>query len=112
MVMEILLQEAKKLEVESYKSPSKIKNLRKTHVPFTGSPQQHPYDSERVILVADPYSSNTLYYEFRTADISFVEELPNIATLDGETVTMVRIWVTKKSIGVRSSPFVVEDILF
>jgi hypothetical protein len=38
-----------------------------------------------------------------------VEELPNIVTVDGETVTMVRVWIKKMSIGMRCSPFIVED---
>jgi len=63
-----------------------------------------------MILVADPYSTNTFYYEFRADTVSFVEELPSIVNLDGETVMMARIWVKKKSVAVRCSPFVVEDL--
>ena len=83
--------------------------LKDTHVPFSGSPKKHPYDSDRVILVADPFSTNTLYYEFNKEDISYLEELPNLVNLDGETITIVRIWVKKMSVGIRCSPFIVED---
>jgi inorganic pyrophosphatase len=63
-----------------------------------------------VVLVADPYSKQNVYYEFNKMDISYVEELPSIVNLDGETVTMVRIWLKKMSIGLRCSPFIVEDL--
>jgi len=83
--------------------------LKNTHVPFSGSPKKHPYDSDRVILVADPFSTNTLFYEFNKDDISYLEELPNLVNLEGETITMVRVWVKKMSMGIRCSPFIVED---
>ena len=111
MVLAHFPLEAKKFEVQSYKKPSSIKNLRKTHVSFSGSPQKHPYDSEKVILVADPASSNTFYYEFMADDISYVEELPNVATISEEIITMVRIWVKKQSIGIRCTPFLIEDLI-
>ncbi len=104
------LKEAEKLEIQAYKRPEDLNALKETHVTFSGSPQRHPYDVKKVILVADPYSTQNHYYEFNKADISYVEELPSIVTLEGETVTMVRIWIKKMSIGLRCSPFIVEDI--
>jgi inorganic pyrophosphatase len=59
--------------------------------------------------VTDPFSTNTLYYEFSKDDISYLEELPNLVSLDGDTITMVRIWVKKMSVGIRCAPFIVED---
>jgi hypothetical protein len=110
MPITMVLQEAETFEVETYKKPKDFKQFRETHVAFSGSPFKHPYDAEKMILVADPYSTNTFYYEFRADTVSFVEELPSIVNLDGETVMMARIWVKKKSVAVRCSPFVVEDL--
>ena len=109
MTIKNFLQEAKKFEIEAYKRPKDYRSLRETHVPFSGSPQKHPYDLEKIILVTDPYSTNTFYYEFKTDDISYVEELPNLVNLDGKTIKMARIWIKKMSIGIRCSPFRVED---
>ncbi len=103
------LQETKKFEIETYRRPKNSKELRKTHVPFSGSPLKHPYDSDRVVLVGDPYSSHPFYYEFKSSDISYLEELPSIVDVEGKTVTMVRFWVKKMSLGILCSPFVVED---
>jgi inorganic pyrophosphatase len=103
------LQKSSRLEIKAFQKPKDIKTIAKTHIPFSGSPQKHPYDSSRIILVSDPYSPNTFYIEFKTRDIVYIEELPNVVTLDGETITMARIWVKKSSIAVRCTPFVVED---
>jgi hypothetical protein len=109
MNLESYPQEAAKFQIEAYKKPRDLHLLRKDHVPFTGSPRKHPYDSDKVILIADPFSSNNLYYEFNKDDISYVEELPNLVNLDGETIAVVRVWVKKLSVGIRCTPFIVED---
>ncbi len=102
-------QEAPKFQIQAYEKPKDIRLVRKTHVSFSGSPKKHPYDSEKVILVADPFSTSNLFYEFTKKDISYVEELPSLVNQEGETLTMVRVWVKKMSIGLRCSPFIVED---
>lgn len=102
-------QEAIKFQIQAYKKPKNINLLKDTHVSFSGSPNKHPYDSEKVILVIDPFSTNNFYYEFKKEDITYVEELPNLVNIDGETITMVRVWVKKMSLGIRCSPFIVED---
>ena len=102
-------QETKNFAIEHYRLPKNLKEMKKTHVSFSGSPLKHPYDPEKVILVADPYSSHPFYYEFRSADVSYVEELPSIVNLDGKTMTMVRIWVKKMSMAILCSPFLVEE---
>jgi hypothetical protein len=102
-------QEAIKFEIQTYRQPKDRKALRTTHVAFSGSPQRHPYDPDKIILVADPYSTHNFFYEFHKDDIAYVEELPSIVNADGETVTMVRIWIKKMSIGMRCTPFMVED---
>jgi inorganic pyrophosphatase len=109
MTSESYPQEAVKFHIQAYKKPKNVHTLKKTHVSFSGSPKKHPYDSERVILVADPFSTDTLYYEFKKGDISYLEELPNLVNLDGETVAMVRIWVKKMSVGIRCVPFIVAE---
>lgn len=98
-----------KFEIDTYKRPKDFKELFKTHVPFSGSPQRHPYDPQKVILIADPYSTHTYYYEFNTGDISYLEELPSIVNSEGQSIIMVRVWVKKMSLALRCTPFFVED---
>jgi inorganic pyrophosphatase len=47
--------------------------------------------------------------QIQKEDISYVEELPSLVNQDGEAITMVRAWVKKRSVGIRCSPFIVED---
>lgn len=101
------LQKAEKFEIQSYKAPKDKKSLMKTHVPFAGTPKKHRYKKDRVILVPDPYNAVSCYYEFRANDIGYIEELPSVVNIDGETVSMVRVWVKKESMALQCMPFAV-----
>ncbi len=111
MPLREMLQETQQFEIQLYNIPKNRKNLTDTHVAFSGSPYTHPYDHEKVILLSDPFSSSTFYYEFRSADISFIEELPNIVNSEGKVITVIRIWIKKGSIALRCTPFFVESTL-
>jgi len=105
----IIPEKWKKLEIQAYQRPKDVRSLLETHVPFSGSPRRHPVDPERVVLVTDPFSTATFYYEFQARHVDYVEELPSLVTLEGKTVSMARLWVKKGSLALRSTPFVVED---
>ena len=109
MAVDSYPQESIKFQIQAYKKPKDLHVLRKTHVSFSGSPQKHPYDTNKVIIIADPFSTNNLYFEFNKDDVSYVEELPNLVDLDGNAIAVVRIWVKKLSVAIRCTPFIVED---
>jgi inorganic pyrophosphatase len=109
MPNENLPSEPARLALQVYEKPSDLGHFRKTHVPYSGAPHKHPYDSGKLILVPDPYGNTTVYFEFKIDDISYVEELPNLVDLEGKVITMARIWVEKGSVGLLCSGFVVED---
>ena len=100
---------SEKFEIQKYERPKDKATLLRTHVAFSGSPRKNPNNPGRIILAADPFSTNRSYYEFNVEDISYAEELPNLISPSGETITMARIWVKKMSVGVRFFPFLVED---
>jgi len=102
------LELKEKLEIQKVVKPKRLD--RKNNIPFSGSPRKHPYEQTRVILIADPFSENTFFYEFNIEDISFSEELSSITNLKGESVAMVRIWVKKKSVALQCTPFVVDTL--
>lgn len=105
MVTITSLQKAEKFEIEKYKAPKDIRTLSQTHVPFTGSPQIHPLDPDRIFLIPDPYNEKSPYLEFSKKDITHVEKLSNVVSLAGETVSMARIWVQKGSVAIQCTPF-------
>ncbi|MCK5153477.1 MAG: hypothetical protein KAQ93_03895 [Spirochaetales bacterium] len=78
-------------------------------VSFTGSARKHPYDQEKLLLISDPFSSHTVFYEFRIKDIVHYDDLPGIATDSGENLLMVRLWINKGSLGLKYEPFEVND---
>ena len=110
MNMSLLIKETEKFEVAAFEKPKDAKRLRQSHVAFTGSPRKHPHSPERIIIVNDPYGNGTFYLEFNKKDIAFVEELPNLVDIDEEIIPIVRIWVRKGSIGLRCTPFWVEEM--
>ncbi len=102
-------QEVKKFEIEAYERPKNLKEWKKNHIPFSGSPLMHPHDPKKVILVPDPYGGSPFYYEFNSDDVTFAEKLPSIVNLEGEATTVVRFWVKKMSRGILCTPFLVEE---
>jgi inorganic pyrophosphatase len=100
-----LLKHIERFEVDTYKAP----DFRENHVSFMGAPEKHPYASDKIILIQDPFSTNISYYEFAAADVVGVEDLSNMVSAEGMSVKMCRVWVRKGSVGVRSTPFIVED---
>jgi hypothetical protein len=102
-------QEAAPFQLQAFRKPTDIRILRLENVSFSGSPRKHPYDPAKIILVADPYSENTIYFEFTKSDVSFVEELPSVVDLEGNTFPMIRMWVKRNSVAIRSTPFITGD---
>jgi hypothetical protein len=88
---------------------SRHPDFSKGNVAFTGAPRKHPYDDKKILLISDPFSSNTIFFEFKLSTITHIEELSQIATESGEIVNLVKIWVKKGSMGLKYEPFIVED---
>ena len=99
------IQKAEKFEIEKFSAPKDIRTLSKTHSPYSGSPQKHPLDADKIILIPDPYNEKSPYLEFSKEDVTHVEKLANIVNLAGETVSMARIWVIKGSVAIQCTPF-------
>ncbi len=110
MSIDHFLQIAEKFEIQIFDKHQNVKNVKQTHVRYTGTPKKHPYDDEKLIVIANPFGTNTTYYEFNLCDISYVEKLSNEVSVDGETITVAHLWVKKGSIGIHCTPFVADAI--
>ena len=91
-------------ELEKY-----VRNMdfdKKNCCSFYGSPKKHPYEKERVILVADPFGEQTFYYDFKLKDILSIEEQPRFRIKD-YVDSAVRLWVKNGSVGLQCTPFAV-----
>jgi hypothetical protein len=104
-----LLDASTSKALQKYNAKIDRQELFTRFVSFSGVPRKHPNDSSRILLISDPFSLHTSYYEFIAEDIVYAEEINTVVTPDGKTATMVRIWVRRGSIGVHCTPFQVED---
>ena len=100
------LEAAPLLEIIKYDSD---KNYKDKAVVYSGTPRNHPYDSEKIILVCTPFTQNAVFYEFRLKDIIHAEKLANIVTSEGESLRRVKIWIKKGSFGLRFQAFEVTE---
>ena len=75
---------------------------------FTGSPIQHPYESDKFILITDPVSDVTEFYEFYKKDLLLVEDMPSILSKKGESISISKLWIKKGVVGFKFTPFVVR----
>ena len=71
MTITTFLKSSEKFEIQKYERPKDRAALLRSHVAFTGSPRKNPNDSSKIILAADPFSTNRSYYEFNAEDIEF-----------------------------------------
>jgi len=81
----------------------------KNSVPFTGYPRSHPSEKDKLLLVYDPLGVNPSLMEFKTADVLFIEDIPQAVTETGEGIPLVKIWVRRGARGVLLEPFEVDD---
>jgi hypothetical protein len=102
------LESAPYFELTKYDSSRTYKN---DAVQFSGTPRKHPYDDEKIILISSPFSSDTVFFEFRITDILHIEEMPNLATDYGDNVVVKKLWIKKGSLGMRYQPFEVSEPL-
>ena len=83
----------------------------KNGVPFTGYPQQHPAEKNKLILVHDPLGESPAVLEFKTDDVLYAEELPQLITEQGEGVPLVKLWIRRGAHGMLLEPFEVDESL-
>ena len=81
----------------------------KNGVAFTGYPQQHPTEKDKLILVYDPLGENPLVLEFKLDDILYVEDVPQAVTEKGEGVPLAKLWIRRGAHGMLLEPFEVDE---
>ncbi|MBU0937267.1 MAG: hypothetical protein KKI09_04135 [Spirochaetes bacterium] len=93
-------------EVQAYRS-----DPPQDAVSFIGSPRKHPYDDSKIILIMEESTSDSAILEFRTADVLGAQEMPSPVNAEGESYSLVRLWVRRKAVGIRYEPFEVDEPL-
>ena len=72
---------------------------QKNALPFTGYPQQHPTDKNKLILVYDPLGNSPVVLEFKLDDILYAEEVSKAVTEKGEGIPLVKLWIRRGARG-------------
>lgn len=83
----------------------------KNGVPFTGYPQQHPTEKNKILLVHDPLGEALIIMEFKLDDVIYLEEIPQMVTEKGEGVPLVKLWIRRGTHGMLLVPFEVNESL-
>jgi hypothetical protein len=78
---------------------------------FTGYPQQHPTDKNKIILVYDPLGEIPAVLEFKLDDVLYVEDTQQAVTEKGEGIPLVKLWIRRGARGMLLEPFEVNDSL-
>ena len=87
------------------------KGHSKNAVPFTGYPQQHPTEKNKLILVYDPLGKSPAVLEFKLDDILYVEEVPQAVNEKGEGIPLIKLWIRRGARGMFLEPFEVDESL-
>lgn len=106
--MSYFIIEFPSINLVKYHASFDINDFKLGHIAFSGALAKHPYDSDRVILISDPYGNHANYYEFESTDIGLVEKLPNVINSVGDDFSMVLLRVKRGCLAVRSSVFIIE----
>ena len=90
------------------RSQGRSDDLDEHALSFSGSLRSH-YNPNMVLLRINPLEVGGEIFEFRTEDILFAEELPNLSKPNGVTIEQTRIWVRKGSPAMRMRPMRVGE---
>ena len=83
----------------------------KNAISFTGYPQQHPTEKNKLILLYDPLGSSPSVLEFKLDDVLYVEDVPQMVTEKGEGIPLVKLWIRKGARGMLLEPFEVDETI-
>lgn len=84
-------------------------NYSEDYHPFEGSPKRHPTNENILILITNPFEEIKHFFEFHLDTIGAVEEIGTM-TSENNSAYLIRVWVKKGTIAVKSETFIVWSI--
>lgn len=99
----------KLLEILPHSNIDKIRvvDFNQDNEMFEGSPKRHPNSENIIILVQNPFDEKKVFYEFYMDTISSIEEIGTLSSDDGKNAYMIRLWIKKNSMAIKSETFIV-----
>jgi hypothetical protein len=98
-------QKLPELPLHSIIKRKKQNDYDKKGVLYTGIPRKHPYDPNRLLLIAGILEGKQEMYEFLLEDILHVEEREQLTDPGGGSFEVVDVWVQKGSLAFLLHPF-------
>ena len=96
-----LLNKGKFFEIQ--KRTKRFDSLEKESTPFCGALRPHN-NPNMILLLTSPLESRSEFFEFRSEDIAYAEELSSLSKPNGVTVEQVRLWIKNGSPAMRIEP--------
>lgn len=103
-IKKLIEKSRKTYAVEKYRS----EDINLTHRTFVGTPKKHPNDSMILILMTNPFSSTSDFYEFTVDSIGHIEEIGTTTNEDGDSAMKVKVWIKKGVPAIKAKPFMVK----
>ncbi len=99
----------KLIELLPHSSIDKIRtiDLKQDSEAFEGSPKRHPSRENVIMLIQNPFDEKKVFYEFYMDTISSIEEIGTLSSDEGENAYMIRLWVKKGNLAIKSETFIV-----
>ncbi len=94
------LRPAFTFDLQKYKSSSSIKDA----IIIIGAPFINPLKNDKIIISPTIFSDNKIFYEFDIKDIITWEEIDKIVNPKGSTITLIKLFIKKGTIGIRYEP--------
>lgn len=94
------LRPAFSFELQKYKSSNSINDS----VIIVGAPFINPVKSDKIIISPSIFSETKIFYEFDIKDVITWEEIDKIVNSKGTTITLIKLYVKKGTIGIRYEP--------
>ena len=98
-----LLEISEQFNIDKLRHP----DFKEEYTSFEGSPKRHPSNENILLLVTNPFDDNKQFYEFNLDTVSAVEEIGTLSSEDSHSAYLVRIWVKKGTMAVKSETFIV-----
>jgi len=98
------LRPAFNFDLQKYKSTSSIKDS----IIIIGAPFVNPLKNDKIVISPAIFSENKIFYEFDIKDVITWEELDKIVNSKGSTITLIKLYIKRGTIGIRYEPILFQ----
>lgn len=98
------LRPALSFELQKYKSSNSVNDA----IIIVGAPFINPLKKDKIVISTSIFSENKIFYEFDLKDVITWEELDKVVNSKGTTITLIKLFIKKGTIGIRYEPIIFQ----